>query len=398
MASPNATSKTTAAPKADTTPTPAAKLMELSVDRNNLLAEVTAAARISESKATMPILTHLLLEANAVGLLTITSSDLQRALTTECPAQVKVAGSAAIPAQRFLDYLKLLPEGAVHLKILANSHLQVNAGTSRTRMPGRAASEFPKIPAAPAETIRLSCRVLKTLVRQSLFAVSTAEDRYTLKAALLLLRPDRAGMVATDGHRLSFVVVPEDGIAVEGVRKSLIPREGLTDLLSLLSSTKEEGIEFGEDDKNLFFRIGSRQLSVRKLVGQFPNYEAVMPTDLPNSTVIRSADLLTSIQRVLEFADARSNGVKLHLAENTLTISSSAPELGESEETLAVSYANEPITIGFNGSYLAEFLRTVGDKGAMRLSLKDANSAGVLVPETMNPEYQQRYIVMPMKI
>lgn len=372
--------------------------MEASVDRNNLLSEVAAAARISESKVTMPVLTHLLLEANADGRLVISSTDLQRALTTECPAQVKVAGAAAVPAQRFVDYLKLLPPGLVHLKVLANAHLQVNAGTSRTRMPGRAASEFPKIAAPPPKTIRLSSRVLRTLVKQSLFAVSAEEDRYTLKAALLLLRPDRAGMVATDGHRLSFVVVPEEGIAVEGTQKSLIPRECLLDLLSLLSSTKEEVAEFSEDDKSLFFRLGSRQLSVRKIVGQFPNYEAVMPTDLPNSTVIRSADLLSSIQRVLEFADARSNGVKLHLAENTLTISSSTPEFGESEETLAVSYANEPISIGFNGSYLVEFLKTIGEKGAMRLSLKDATSAGLLVPESMNLEYQQRYVVMPMRI
>jgi len=381
-----------AAPKTD------AKLMELSVDRNALLAEVTVAARISETKTTQPILAHLLLEASADGILRISTTDLTRSLKTECPAQVEVAGTAAVPAQQFLDYLKLLPNGPVQFKILANSHLQVNAGSSRTRMPGRAPSEFPKVPTPSGRSIGMSCRVLRTLVRQSLFAVSTGDDRYLLRAALLLLRPDRAGMVATDGHRLSFVVIPEDGIAVESVQKSLIPRECLTDLLALLSATKEERLEFSEDETNLFFRIGTRQLSVRKLVGQFPNYEGVMPTDLPNSTVVRSADLLSSIQRVLEFADARSNGVKIRLAENTLTISSSTPELGESEETLAVSYSNEPITIGFNGSYLVEFLRTIGEKGAMRLSLKDANTAGVLVPESMNLEYQQRYVVMPMRI
>lgn len=381
----------------NTTPKTDTPLMEVSVDRNNLLAEVTIAARISETKTTQPILTHLLLEASADGMLSISTTDLTRSLKTECPAQVKVTGTAAVPAQQFLDYLKLLPSGPVHFKVLANSHLQVNSGSSRTRMPGRTPSEFPKVPVASGHAIGLNCRVLRTLVRQSLFAVSTGEDRYLLRAAQLLLRPDRAGMVATDGHRLSFVVVPEDGIPVENVQKSLIPRECLTDLLALLSATKEEKLQFSEDEANLFFRIGARQLSARKLVGQFPNYEGVMPKDLPNSTVVRSADLLTSIQRVLEFADTRSNGVRLHLAENTLTISSSTPELGESEETLAVSYSSEPLTVGFNGSYLVEFLRTIGEKGAMRLSFKDGNTAGMLVPESMNLEYQQRYVVMPMR-
>lgn len=372
-------------------------LMEIGVDRNALLGEVAAAARISESKGTMPILLHLLLEASLDGTLSITSTDLRRAFRSQCGAMVKTPGVATIHAQKFLNYLKLLPEGVVHLKVLANDHVQLVAGSSRTRMPGRAAKEFPKLPHPPEESIRLSARLLKTLAKQSLFAVSTSEDRYLLNAALLLLRPDRAGMVATDGHRLSFVVVPEDGISVQDTRKSLVPRECLTDLLSLLSSTKEESVEFSEDESNLFFQIGPRQLSVRKLVGQFPAYEAIMPKDLPNSTVIRTSDLLTSIQRVLEFSDERTNGIKLHLESNTLTISSSAADRGESEETLAVSYSSEPITIGFNGHYLVEFLRAIGEKGAMRLSLKDANSAGLLVPESLNPEFQQQYVVMPMK-
>jgi len=388
MAASNTTTKST---KPDT------PLMDISVERNALLAEVTAAARISESKGTQPILLHLLLEASLDGSLTITSTDLRRAFRTQCGATVKTPGVATIHAQKFLTYLKLLPEGAVHLKVLANDHVQLVASSSRTRMPGRAAAEFPKLPQPPEDSVRLSARLVKTLARQSLFAVSTSEDRYLLNAALLLLRPDRAGMVATDGHRLSFVVVPEEGIPVADTRKSLIPRECLTDLLSLLSNSKEESVDFSEDNANLFFQIGPRQLSVRKLVGQFPAYEGIMPKDLPNSTVIRTADLLTSIQRVLEFSDERTNGVKLHLESNTLTISSSAADRGESEETLAVSYSAEPITIGFNGTYLVEFLRAIGEKGAMRLSLKDANSAGLLVPESMNPEFQQQYVVMPMK-
>jgi DNA polymerase III sliding clamp (beta) subunit (PCNA family) len=95
------------------------------------------------------------------------------------------------------------------------------------------------------------------------------------------------------------------------------------------------------------------------------------------AAVIRTADLLTSIQRVLEISDERTSGVKFHLEANTLTISSLAADRGESEEILAVSYSSDPVTIGFNGNYLLGILRTVGAKRAMRLSLKDANSAGL---------------------
>jgi len=375
-----------------------AQRLEFSVDRDAMLAEITAAARASDTKSTQPILTHLLLDASVAGTVTITSTDLNRSIRTECPAQVAISGTVAIPAQKFLSYLKLLPSGPVHLKGLANDHVQIHAGKSRTRMASRAASGFPAVSTPSANSVQLSSRVLRTLIRQSIFAVATADDRYLLKAALLLLRPDRAGMVATDGHRLSFVVVPHDGISVQGVQRFLLPRECLTDLLSLLSATKEEAVSFSEDDATLYFQIGPRLLSVRKLAGRFPDYEAILPKGMPNPLVFRSAELMTSIQRVLEFSDERSNGVKFHLANNTLRISSSAPDRGESEETLPVSYSAEPITIGFNGNYLVEFLRTMGDKGSMRLSLRDSTSAGVLIPENMSAEFQQQYVVMPMRV
>lgn len=374
------------------------KQMEFSVDRDTMLAEVTAAARASENKSTQPILAHLLLDASVTGSVTITSTDLNRSIRTECPAQVSISGTVAVPSQKFLSYLKLLPSGPVHLKGLANDHVQIHSGKSRTRMAGRAASGFPSLSTPPAHSVQLGSRVLRTLVRQSIFAVATSDDRYLLKAALLLLRPDRAGMVATDGHRLSFVVVPDDGISVQGVQKALLPRECLSDLLSLLSATKEEAVQFSEDDATLYFQIGLRLLSIRKLVGRFPDYEAILPKGTPNSMVIRSAELMTSIQRVLEFSDERSNGVKFHLADNTLKISSSAPDRGESEETLPVSYSADPITIGFNGNYLVEFLRTIGEKGSMRFSIKDSTSAGVLIPENMDAEFQQQYVVMPMRV
>ncbi len=374
------------------------KLMELSVDRNHLLTEVTAAARVTDSKGTKPVLQHLLLEATKDGLLTITGSDMNRSLRTDCPAEVKTAGAATVHAQKFLTYLKLLPNSRLSLKLLANNRVQVHAGSSRSQMPGLAASEFPAFPAFAPNPVRLSCRALRTVLRQSLFAVATSEDRYLLNTALLILSPDRVGMVATDGHRLSLIEMPEDSLPVDGPSKSLLPRACVTDLLSLLSATKEEAIEFSQDDSNVYFRLGPQKLSVRKLVGKFPEYDAILPRDHTSSTVIRNNEFTASIQRVLEFADQRTNGVKLHLAENSLTISSSGPDHGESEEVLSVNYGFPPVTIGFNGNYLLEFLKTIGDKGEMRLSLKDAKSAGMLIPESMSAEYRQCYVVMPMRV
>ena len=246
--------------------------------------------------------------------------------------------------------------------------------------------------------IRLSVRALKTVLRQSLFAVATGDDRYLLNAGLLILREDRMGMVATDGHRLSLVEMAEEDVLFDGLSKTLLPRECMTDLLALLNSTKEETAEFSQDESNVYFRIGSRELSVRKLARQFPNYEAIIPRDYKTFTLVGTLDLMTSLQRVLEFADERSSGVRFHLAENSLIISSSSADRGESEETLPVSYTLPPVTIGFNGRFLVEFLKTIGAEGEVRVSLKDGSSEAIITPEWMNPDYQQNYIVMPMRI
>jgi DNA polymerase-3 subunit beta len=375
-----------------------APLMEFAVDRGQFLTEVAAAARVTDGKSTQPLLSHLLLRATGGGLLCITGSDLKRTVTTECPAAVKTFGEATVPAQKLLTYLKLLPNGTVTVKLLSNHQLQINAGRSRTRMPGLAPNSYPASPSVAVAPLRLSCRGLKTLIRQSLFAVANSEDRYLFNAALLLLRQDRMGMVATDGRRLSLVEVQEDSIAIEGFKKVLLPRESMSDLLSLFSSSKDEHVDFSEDESNFFFQIGPRVLTVRKLIGQFPNYEAILPRDATNSVVLGAADLLASLQRVLQFSDERSSGVKLHLDKNTLTVSASAPDRGESQEVLPLSYTAAAVTIGFNGHFIVEFLKTIGAEGAIRLALKDGASAVVITPEAFNPEYQQKYVVMPMRV
>jgi DNA polymerase-3 subunit beta len=374
------------------------ELMEFVLDRNQLLAEITIAARASDARSTQPLLTHLLLRARGGGVLSITGTDLQRTVTTECPAAIKMLGEATVHAQKLLSYLKLLPEGKVAMKLLPNQQIQITAGHSRTRMPGLVPTSFPAAPAAGETSIRLSSRGLKTLIRQSLFAVATSSDRYLFNAALLLLRADRMGMVATDGHRLSLVEVQEDGLTIDGYQKILLPRECMGDLLSLLGSSKDESVEFSETDNTMFFRIAHRTLSVRKLVGQFPNYESIIPREEMNSIVLATADFMGYLQRVLQFSDEKSSGVRLQIDKNALTVSACSPGSGESQEALETSYAGDQLTIGFNGHYIAEFLKTIGTEGSVRVALKNGASAAVITPESFHPEYQQKYVVMPMRV
>jgi DNA polymerase-3 subunit beta len=372
--------------------------MSVVVERDALMAEVAAAARAADQRGTPPILSYLHLAASKAGVLAITGCDLKRSIRSECAAEVKVPGTAAVSAEKFFSYLKVLPKGKVAIKVLENLHLQIHCGSSRTRMPGRNPSDFPALTKPAAEVVRLSSHALKTVLRQTVFAVATTEDRYVLNAALLLLRANRMGMVATDGHRMSLVEMAEQETLVDEASKTLLPRDCMLDLLALLGSSKEETVEFSQDEANVYFRLGPRSLSVRKLAGQFPNFEAAVPRNHTHFTVVRAVDLLTSVQRVLHFADERSNRVKLHLEKNVLKISSSSPDQGESEDTLPISYAFPAVTLGLNGTYLLDFLKAIGDQGQVRISVKDATSAAVIMPESITAGYQQRYVVMPMRV
>jgi DNA polymerase-3 subunit beta len=315
-------------------------------------------------------------------------------------AKVKKPGACTIPARKLYDYIKLLGEGDISIKLMDNHWVQIRSGRSNTKMVGMARANFPQVPAFPeAGLTKLSSASLKNMIGKTIFAISNEESRYTLNGALLILKAESLAMVATDGHRLAHVEKSGETLTnISGEKKTLIPRKALSELLSLLSNSDAEQIDFADDDHTLFFRIGHRTLTSRKLTGQFPNYEAVLPRDNNKFVVVRSEDLMGSIQRVAQFADERSGAVKMRLEQNELKISSSSTDSGESEDTIETPYNFDAIVVGFNSAYLIDFLRAVGSAGEVRLEFKDAQSAGQVRPEDADEEYRYRYIIMPMRI
>ena len=370
--------------------------MEITVSKSELLAELTATQGVVERKTTIPILSNFLFEAGG-DKLSITATDLDLSLRTSCRAKVKKEGACTIPARKLYDYVKLLPEADISVKLLENHWVNIRAGRSNTKMVGMARSNFPSLPAFPtAGIVKVPSAVLRTLISKTIFAISSEESRYTLNGALMVLKPDSIVMVATDGHRLAHIETAEKFSGVSGEMRTLVPKKAMGELHSLLQNSDVDEIEFAKDESTLFFRIGQRLLTSRQLTGQFPNYEAVLPKDNNKSVTVRCDDLNGAIQRVAQFADERSGAIRIKLEKNELKISSSSTESGESEDSLDTSYTGDSLTIGFNSGYLLDFLKAT-DSEEVRLEFKDAQSAGQLRPAD-SEDYKYRYIVMPMRI
>ncbi len=370
--------------------------MEITVSKFELLRELTATQGVVERKTTIPILSNYLFEATG-DKLSLTATDLDLSLRTSCNAKVKKEGACTIPARKLYDYVKLLPDADITIRLLENHWVSIRCGRSNTKMVGMARSNFPGLPVFPSTgTIKIPSAVLRSMIAKTGFAIASEESRYTLNGALMVLKPESITMVATDGHRLAHVErAGEKFEGVSGEMKTLIPKKAMDELKSLLDSDIET-IDFAKDESTLFFRVGPRLLTSRQLTGQFPNYEAVLPKDVSKSITLQGEELGAAIARVAQFADERSRAVRLRLEKGELKLSASSTETGESEDSIEIAYDGEPMAIGFNAQYLIDFIKATGS-GEVKLELKDAQSAGQLRPAE-GEDYKYRYIVMPMRI
>jgi len=370
--------------------------MEFSVKKFDLLRELELAQGVVERKTTIPILSNLLFEAKPSGL-SITATDLELSIRTSCEARVKKEGAGTVPAKKLYDIIRLLPEAEIKFKLLDNHWIQVSCERKNYKLVGMSKENFPALPSFPDAAVTLPAGLLASLIAKTTFAISAEESRYTLNGALLVLKPASVTMVATDGHRLAMV---ETEHKIEGFSQEtrvLVPKKAMTEIQRLASEAGDEAsVEFAQDESHLFFKFGQRLLTSRKLTGQFPNYEAVLPRDANKTLILDCGELQDALRRVSQLADLRTHAVRFILAKEGVEISASSPEYGEAKESIEKEYNGEPITIGFNAQYLLDFLAAAVE-GPISFEMKDDQSASQLRPMA-DESSRYRYIVMPMRI
>jgi DNA polymerase III subunit beta len=370
--------------------------MEFSVKKYDLQRELELTQGVVERKTTIPILSNLLLEASG-GRLAITATDLELSISTSCEAKVKKDGAGTIPAKKLYDLIKLLPDGEIKFKLLENHWIQITSDRKTYKLVGMSRDNFPAIPTFPNTLVRIPAATLTQIIKKTEFAISQEESRYTLNGALLVLKPESITMVATDGHRLAMVEAKHKFDGLSNEIRVLIPKKAMTEFRNIADKSDGDVVaDFAQDDSHLFFQMGHRLLTSRKLTGQFPNYEAVLPKDANKTVVIEKGELQDALRRVSQLADQRSHAVKFVLAKEGVEISASSPEYGEAKEAIEKEYTGDPLSIGFNASYILDFLAASPD-GPISFELKDDQSAGQLRPMA-DGDSKYRYVVMPMRI
>jgi DNA polymerase III subunit beta len=370
--------------------------MEFSVTKSVLLDELSTTQGVVERKTTIPILSNLLVEAKG-SRLTITATDLELSIRTSCEAKVKKDGAGTIPAKKLIELVRLLPEGEIRFRLLENHWVEIVSDKKKYKLVGMAKENFPTLPTMPHVLVKIPSAVLESLIGKTKFAISMEESRYTLNGGLLILKPDTLAMVATDGHRLALAETDQKLAGLNGEVKVLIPKKAMDEVEKLASAAGSDAhIEFAKDESHLFFQVGHRLLISRILTGQFPNYEAVLPRDNNKSVVLDRTELCDAVRRVSQLADQRSHAVKLAISQEGIEISASSPEYGEAKESIEKEYKGDPIAIGFNSSYMLDFLAAAAD-GPVSIELKDEQSAGQMRP-LADESYRYRYVIMPMRI
>lgn len=366
--------------------------MKIIVSKDEILAKLSNIQNIVEKRNTMPILSHFLLDAGKAGSF-ITATDLDTALKEPLAIKVEKEGKICIPARKMFEIVREV-EGDLLLESVDEQWLKLKAGASSFRLACLSAKEFPAWPGMEdMEEIEVGGKVLAEVIEKTVYAAGESDTRYTLNGLLFhVLTDGSVTVVGTDGHRLALIKRNITG-SIKEERKLIIPRKAAAELRKLLDK-HENNVRMTLCKNHVLFSVGEIQFLTRLIEGTYPNYEQVIPSaNEKRVTVLREAFVKT-LRRVAIMSRERSNAVKVDLSDGMIAITSSNPDLGEAHDELAVEYAGEGVSLGFNARYLIDILEAMATEKVV-LDLQ-APLSPVLIKEEKDEDY--RCVIMPMRI
>ena len=408
--------------------------MEFSIKQSVLKEELGYIQGVVERKSTIPVLSNILIESLGEGSIRIVGTDLDVTIRCDAAADIKSPGAMCIQARKLFDIVRNLGDGDVHFKKEDNQWVKLTAGRAKFRLAGVSRETFPEIPMFKSAPLKLSAEVFNYFIQNTAFAITNEQSRFTLSGAKFMLADGKARMVTTDGHRLAFIEKTVDGTGDAKI-DTLVPKKALLELVKL-SRGFDGDVQFGEDQNHIYFETEGRLLITRKLTGNFPNYEMVMPKDNDREVTFDLGEMKSAVRRISLMADERARSIRMTVREGEVELTAQSSEEGEGSEVVPADYKGDEMLLGFNWQYLQEFLNNVGaietaggeqaaasseqsggDAGSeesstgsaaarakdtagptrIKFEFKDANAA-TQMSIAGDTAYDYKYIVMPLRI
>jgi len=369
--------------------------MKFSVSRETLLRPLSVMVGVVARRPTLPILSHLRLEANEQGL-TLTGLDLEVELTWQLNLhKLDVGGSITVPAKKLSDICRSLSEGSLLEFGVDDQRVVVKSGRSRFVLATLPSSEFPSIQLSPIKhQVTLPQGQLLNLIRRNDFAMARQDVRFYLNGMYFELATNRLRAVATDGHRLAMA----DAVVQTGeVEKSsmIVPAKAVNDLAKLLDEIEDPvTLIFGEQH----FQVNMHNATFvsKHIEGRYPDYEQVIPRQSDKLVVCDRLELRHMLSRISILANEKLLGIHLQLTENTLTLIAKNPDQEEAEESININYQGEPLDIGFNVGYLVDVMDNIGDQiEQVQIALSSPTSSALIQAAGGGDAF---YVVMPMRL
>lgn len=366
--------------------------MQFIVSRENLLKPLQQVCGVLSSRPNIPVLNNVLLQIHADHLV-ITGTDLEVELSTQTELlRSSQQGSFTIPAKKFLDICRSLPEGAEISVSFEEDRAIIKSERSKFNLSTLPAEEYPNLTDWQSEVdFTIEQSTLRRLIDATQFSMANQDARYFLNGMKFETEGNLLRTVATDGHRLAVCTIAlEQDLQNHSV---IVPRKGVLELARLLENTDLPArLQIGTN--NLRIELGNIIFTSKLIDGRFPDYRRVLPR---NATRILEADwdaLKQAFVRAAILSNERFRSVRLQLSENQLKITATNPEQEVAEEIIDVSYRGEEMEVGFNVSYILDVLNAL-KCNQVRMRLTDASSS-CLIEDCEDASAE--YVIMPMRL
>ena len=356
--------------------------MKFEIMRDHLLAGLNDVMKAVSSKTTVPILTGIKIDVTNDGV-SLTGSDQDITIQTFIPAEengqqimtITTTGSIVLQARMFNEIVRKLPTNEVEIEVTNGFATYIRSGKSEFHLIGQDAIEYPLLPEVSAEEqFTIPADLLKSIIRETVFAVATSESRPVLTGVNWNIQDGELICVATDSHRLARRKTKLEQLP-SGVSSVVIPGKSLNELNKILEDSTNL-VQVVMTNQQVLFKADNMLFFSRLLEGNYPDTSRLIPESYQTNVTINGKSLLQAIDRASLLArEDRNNVVRFETLEgNAIEISSNSPEIGKVQEQIQVeSLEGETLKISFSAKYMMEALKAIDGQeviiqftGAMR--------------------------------